>query len=89
MNINNNKIPIKACVIKEEFATPPKTEGITFSISPGRKGQKIGVISWVKRSRKTWDMFPKRTEKTRVDDNLHLPSTLFLLILNKKFTKAG
>jgi len=87
MNIARKRIAISMCITKDAFLVPrAETTGLDVS---ERKGQKIGLCTCIVTSNNTWDIFPRKAEKTRARDKLHILSTLRLSILNKLLTKDG
>nr|MDO8097534.1 hypothetical protein [Candidatus Njordarchaeota archaeon] len=89
-NKAKNRSAISVCIIKDAVAMPPNAEHMGLGVSPIiTKGQRIGLYGWFVISNKTWETFPRETDKMRDKESLQFLRTSRLSILNSLPTRGG
>ena len=70
------------------LCVPPRAKQIGLGVD-SEYGRKTGLYGWFVTSNRTWDILPKRHEKIRLLDNLHLLLTFSSSILNRLLIGGG
>jgi hypothetical protein len=90
MNRATNRSVISVCITKDAGTIPPNAEHMGLGVSPIiTKGQRIGLYGWFVISNKTWEIFPRKTDKMRTEEKLHLLRSSCLSILNRLPIRGG